>query len=362
MKKAIKTKIISLILIFQINAEYISKIADIESYYSYKNEKLAPKNLYKFAPKLSREKKLQIKSWISKNKHKFNVERLLKNPKDWNQTGTLDILNNRLIEHELKTKIGRTNYLFSVDDLKLIFKISSFENRLWNIVRGNWGDDGFYAYGRGQLSVEKISSIKSTTKTYQTASRVAGYLVLKEALEKNNITDVALPDLFIYTIDGTDNIEDSNTIVFEPIIDYKELGQPLEKYIKNNTIDEQMIKNFALLIVEANLWNIKASLYINDNGNKKTLMNKQLKLFNLEQPNKARPQDAFLVQHSNFALGRDLQWNVITGLQQFYEILKKGKKNEAKILQEWILNGPKKEFLKKINGYDYLLKVTGIKQ
>lgn len=350
--------LISSLLFFSLSAEYVSKVVDIESFYTYKGEKLTPENLYQFAPKLSASKLKEVKNYIQKNENKFDVKRLLKTPNSWSNVGTLDILNNRLIDFEIKNRFGFSNYVFEVKELKLIFKISSFENRLWNIVRAKWGDDGFYDYQHGKLSLDKISSIAQNRKTYQTASRIAGYLVLKEALEKNNIQNVELPNLCLFTLDGTNDVSDQNVIVLEPSQD---LGILLEDYIKQNEVSADLIKNFLLLIVESNLWNLRKTLYIKD-GNKSVVANKQLRIFDLEQPNKTRPQDAFLVQHSNFGLGRDLEWNILSGLSEFYQILKNGTHNEVKIFQEWILNGPKKDFLKKLNGYDYFLKQFDIKK
>lgn len=116
-----------------------------------------------------------------------------------------------------------------------------------------------------------------------------------------------------------------------------------------------------MLFVESNLWNLRKTLYIKD-AKKSVVANKQLRIFDLEQPNKTRPQDAFLIQHSNFSLGRDLEWNILSGLSEFYQILKNGTHNEVKIFQEWILNGPKKDFLRNLNGYEYFLKEFEIKK
>lgn len=305
--------------------------------FEYKGQEITPENLYEFAPKAAEEIATNVRQSFENNPR---LKALLENPKSWTQAHLRQRLLLNYLRHNANGK-SNSNYVFVLEAHDGLFvKISGHVNRLVNLLRDELGEQkGFYGLLKGNLSEEEIDKIDTNKPTYQTASRIAYNLLIKQFLTNHpEVQNLSTPEIYLVTLDGTNNVSDTNAIILERKLKNLIL---LEDYLEENKLTEETINHLAQLITECGLWYIQENLFVHNN--------QILILSNTEQPNKACPSAAFFKPTNKNQFNDDYEWNTITGLIQLYKILQITAQED--ILREFVRSN---EYLHSFARYTHL--------
>lgn len=299
----------------------------INANFEYNGQQLTPENLYEFTPKANEEITASLKESFQNNP---KLTALLNNPKTWSQAHLRQRLLLNYLRHNFNGQ-SDSSYVFTLaQDSNVVVKISGHVHRLVNLLRDRLGEqEGFYGLLKGNLSEEDVDKIDANAPTYQTASRVAYYLLIKQFLANHpEIQDLNTPEIYLVTLDGTNNVADTNAVVLQT-----KLGDIiyLEEYLKENKLSEETVIHLAQLISECGLWNIQNNLFVHEN--------KVVVLVDTQQPNKACPSAAFFRPTNKNQFNDDYEWNTMTGLIQLFELLKTT--GQEDLLREFVKNNEK---------------------
>lgn len=268
------------------------------------------------------------------------VQRLLENPSLWSQGLTLNKLNKTLIQNvvDSKTDYVGSNYVIYLDlgCKKYLATIAGHQNRLLTLLRGK-GTPLWYAYREGRLALADLDGlISSDSKTYQTASGYVRYLLLSNFIDENDIDGIAVLPAYLIKYDDSLGLDDTNVILLQQVGDQ---FVSLEKFLSSgnffkNDLTRLEVEDLFNIIIAGNLWNLRNNLFVNFYDGK-------IYIFNLEQPNKTRVQDQFLLNSDEsfdgiYSQQIDLQRNVATGLIELYEILKSNSSSRLEFLLDLI--------------------------
>lgn len=179
----------------------------------------------------------------------------------------------------LPTKPGQ-NFVIPLGDH--IIKASGFFNRRENINAYLRQTDPTQTHGKTILPAQLEKFNKEVGKTYQTISRVAYWLRLKELKETLNLDRICLPDKYLVHIPGRPlQVDDTNYVVAETALDD---AVPFDQ--TDLAQDPEVIQQLTQAIGYAHLWDIN-SRNILVSGDKACIVD-------TEQPNVGVPTKFFL--------------------------------------------------------------------
>lgn len=206
---------------------------------------------------------------------------------------------------------------------KHIAKIAGPANRFMNVKMGKglrYNDP---------VTVQILKEILSgETPTYQTASRMATYLVLKDLIERNDLQHIAVPKTYLISYGDTGAVDDNVAIVVS-----EKIPAGAEPVTPKNLakVSSAMIKDFVRAIAVGGLWSSWGDGNLFVDGDK-------LYIVDLEQPNNSKPSDFF---HQSKAKYHSDVW---VGIDKLLQLLQHDKAKLAfavKAIQEDpLLNAP----------------------
>lgn len=318
--------------------------------YGIDDLKLNVNSLSELSSRLGKELEAETQNDISEaiNSLKFDnngtevplFNRLLKNPTLWSQSLTLNKLNKELIKNVVasETDYAGSNYVVYLDlgCKKYLATVAGHQNRLSTLLRGV-STPLWYAYREGRLGLADLDGlISSDSKTYQTASGYVRSLLVSDFISQNDIDGVAVLQSHLIKYDDSLGLDDTNVILLQQVGDQ---FIALEKFLSlgnffKNDLTRLEVEDLFKIIIAGNLWNLHNNLFIN-------LYDGKIYIFNLEQPNKTRVQDEFLLSSDEifddiYSQQIDLQRNVATGLIEFYEILQANSSSRVEYLKDLI--------------------------
>lgn len=285
----------------------------------YQGNKITPSTIYDLmhqASPLPDEVRQKLHSWLQRDKTKNLLRQLLK----FNFTSERDFVLKRqqdaqLIASNGLTNESRWNYVFGIPGMNYHIKIAGPANRIQSafMERGIWP-------GQKPSSAIAQEVLAGNIPTYQTASRAAYFLILKELLSKNKFQDVnVLPTHLIYYPGVPEDASDNYVIVLE-----ENLPKDAQKITKQNRndISDNMLAQLIQVIIGSGLWSIEENLFLDKNRNK-------LYLVDLEQPNNSAPKDFFHKDATRY------YGNINAGLKELLNIFV-GNEAKLKLIRAYI--------------------------
>lgn len=228
-------------------------------------------------PEQSRQK---LNNWFQKDGTEALLRQLLRfnfaNGAEFRLKGQQD---KQLIANNGLTNESAWNYVFGVPDMNYHVKIAGPVNRIQSALmeRGIWPGQPV----PGDIAQEVL---QGKIPTYQTASRAAYFLILKEFLDKNKLQLVdVLPTHLVYYPGVPEDVSDNYAVILE-----SDLSKNAQKITASNRndISDDMLAQLIQTIIGAGLWSIEGNIFLDKNTNK-------LYVVDLEQPNNSAPKDFF---------------------------------------------------------------------
>jgi len=215
---------------------------------------------------------------------------------------------NELLQDAGYTNNSRHNFVFPVDieGQKYWVKIAGpnrFE-QLNALLLRSWGTP---------FTQEDFSALTAAdkTKTYQSASRMARYLLYKKWKEMNQHIPIEVPKSFLVSLSDQQLVDDAHAVIVEEHVD--SLGTPNE-YPEQFLANKDAVRNF---IIQMSLWNINASQFL-------VKADGTLVFVDLEDPDNSNPEAFFNGDYakvkSNIRCGLIELENMCNKLEQAKEI------------------------------------------
>lgn len=252
---------------------------------------------------LSSQDQITLNEWLKKPKNKNVLEQLLQfhfeTPEELSEKAKRD--NKALRSAGLRNQ-SRSNYVFRVPGLDYYIKIAGPMNRAQSTLMelGIWPGQ--------KANVEQFNQVLAgSIPTYQTASRAAYYLALKQLINSKNLNTIGLQKTHLMHYPASAKSSDDNyALVLE-----KALPKNVKKLTAQNikTIPNESLTDLVNAIIGVGLWSIKDNVFMDTNG-------KLLYLVDLEQPNNSAPKDFFLKDPVRY------YGNINAGLEELLALMK----------------------------------------
>ncbi len=218
--------------------------------------------------------------------------------------------NKQLLTSRGFTNLSKNNYIVelpAVGNKRYFIQAGGPINKAINIVHGN-------GYHWDDIQKKIADGDLTTMDTYQTVSRVIGYLRAQEIIEQQKITTFKVPKTYLAQIPGRNNLVECGACDANSIIVQKDIGDNYVQIRSNPSllvdVNPETLKDLLVLIKHVPLWDI------NSNG----LINKETYTFgqsDLEQPNNENPKNFFNKNASKH------QWNVAEGIAGIIKLYQK---------------------------------------
>lgn len=189
--------------------------------------------------------------------------------------------------------LSKHNYVFEIPCAQAFIKIGGPSNRLATLIRSTGINP--YDRERNKKLQEKgliIDAIDQEIPTYQTISRMAYYLLVKEAVDKLKSEHIKIPKTYLFRLPGKpDIVSDNNYILVQ------ERVKGIQSANANNLaqLSEEAIHHLCKIAVTTGvLWGVSYSNLGMKEENGKMI----IYLTDLEQPNNSNPLKFF---HGNSA-------------------------------------------------------------
>ncbi|MEX0849232.1 MAG: hypothetical protein WD055_03310 [Candidatus Dependentiae bacterium] len=254
--------------------------ADVQVPDSYQGQKITPQSLFDLTPQVPEEVQVRLTQWISEPKTTKLLNQLIPFNRFPNWRGQMQ-LNTRVLQAAGDRNTSQLNYVLKIPTMDYMVKISGPLNRLQSILitKGIWP---------GQPISAAVARSLKVIPTYQTASRAAYYLILKELIDKKGLKHISVPETHLVFAPHAPekDIQDEYVFILQKAIPQsaKKINSTLAKNLSKNAIQD-----LVEAIIGAGLWNINNNIFV-DNNNKMHII---IHLTDFEQPNNSHPDNFF---------------------------------------------------------------------
>jgi hypothetical protein len=222
---------------------------------------------------------------------------------------------NALITQNGLTNESKWNYVFGVPRLGYHVKIAGPVNRIQSALmeHGIWPGQ--------QPSPDILAKVLSgETPTYQTTSRAAYFLILKEFLNRAKLKHITIPETHLVYYPGVpENVRDDYVLILE-----KDLPAGLTKITSDlaKNLSDEMLSELIQTIIATGLWSINDNLFLDKR--------EKIYVVDLEQPNNSAAKDFFHKDKTRY------YGNINAGIEGLLQLLQgdNDKLRFAKILIE----------------------------
>ncbi len=298
---------------------------------TYQGKQITPATIYDLTQQASpmpAQARQKLDNWLQKDATKTLLAQLLRFKfADGNQFRAKGQQDKQLIASNGLTNESAWNYVFGVPGMNYHIKIAGPINRIQSALmeRGIWP---------GQPVPNNIAQeiLAGSIPTYQTASRAAYFLILKEFLDKNKLQRVdVLPTHLVYYPGVPEDVSDNYAVILE-----SDLSKDAQKITRENRSDisDDMLTQLVQAVIATGLWNIEGNIFLDKKTDK-------LYIMDLEQPNNSAPKDFFHKDASryygninaglegvlNIFAGDDAKLQLIRGLVESNPIVQSGDYN-----------------------------------
>ena len=239
---------------------------------TFNGQPITPETIYDLMPPLPEDDRAALDELKTLSSTKVILTQLLafKNFPNWRAKQMLD---NTILGAFDITNESKSNYVFKLGEMNYVVKIAGPINRLQSILMA-------HGYWPGQQPTTPITKVD----TYQTASRAAYFLVLKEFIERNKLKHVQAPETYLMRYpDTAKTVDDEHAFILQ-----KTLPLSAKKITPEvaQTLSDDIIGETVQTIIAGGLWNIKNNLFLDESNN-------TVQFVDLEQPNNSAPADFF---------------------------------------------------------------------
>jgi hypothetical protein len=175
---------------------------------------------------------------------------------------------------------SKWNYVFKLTDTDFVVKIAGPLNRLQSVLMAH----GFWP---GEKPTRPISKVD----TYQTASRAAYYLILKQLIEEQHFQHINVPETYlVHFPECAKTVDDEHVFILQKAIPASAQKQKLTSE-RAQTLSDEAIRELVQAVIGGGLWNnMEDNLFLDTESNKDHPI---IRLVDLEQPNNSAPADFF---------------------------------------------------------------------
>lgn len=254
-------------------------------------------NLEQLLPTLPPTEQASVNAWLNKPETEKLLEQLLafKSFPDWQTKKKAD---DALLSALKLPNLSTSNYVFKIPEQNLVVKIAGPANRLQSVLAAH----GFWP---GEQPTKPITKVD----TFQTASRAAYYLILKELIEKQGLHYIDAPETYLVRFPSSSkSIDDEHAFILQKALPAgaKQLTPELAK-----TLSDEAVRETVLAIIGGGLWSIKNNLFLDPATNKLHVV---VHLVDIEQPNNSAPADFFHKDPVRY------YGNLRAGLEEFIDL------------------------------------------
>jgi len=272
---------------------------------TYNGTPITPDSLYLLTSEyaaLPSQTHAELNEWLDKSDNKELLKQLMyfkfNDAQAFSKKYSDD--NQRIDTAGLQNK-SRFNYVFKLPNLDYFIKIAGPSNRAQSALmeRGIWP---------GQHPSQDIFNdvISGAIPTYQTASRAAYYLILKELIKDKDLDHIALQDThLVYYPGASGKPDDNNVFILEKALPNTVQPLTLERI---KTVPQETLEDLVDAIIGAGLWSLEGNMFVDKDG-------QMLYLIDLEQPNNSAPKDFFHQDPVRY------YGNINAGLEQLLDML-----------------------------------------
>ena len=309
-----------------------------------KGVKITPDTLAQLSPQVPRQLQKQLDSWLNEDQTRMLLDRLTEFSalENWQEdrNGALALMADLGYEN-----LSDNNYVAYIPDLDFIFKIDGQGNRLVSMLAtkgivldpAQQTDENIRAYVSANLP--------EALPTYQTASRMAYYLLLKDRMRKKGYRHVHVPESYMVHVPGKpEGVADGNVLIVQRKIPHT------EKLMKGSNaasdLSKGVLKELYDAVVSLGLWNIDNNILLHKNGS--VYLTCSIDLVGLAQPRNSSAKDFFHKSKERF------DENVYVGLQHLLDLFK-----DDEVKTAWIQKHIRKdERLEHSTYYEELMKLA----
>ncbi len=196
--------------------------------------------------------------------------------------------------------LSQWNYVFQVPGMTWYAKISGPANR--------------YTSSTKALIAKGVKG--TPIATYQTASRAANYLILKEFINKHNLNHLTAQETYLYPLvqqkGAPVSVADTNIVVLE-----QALPNGVQKLSEANAaqLSDAALRQLTQAIIGVGLWSINDNIFLKESDKGVHIVH----LPDLEQPNISSPDDFFNRGKKGAHQYLVNIWDGIVGLAKLYQ-------------------------------------------
>lgn len=264
---------------------------------TYNGTAITPETLYNLMPQLPDADRIALEAWLTTPGAQPLLSQLLSFAGFPNWQAKMQTDNARLQTMNMPNT-SQWNYVFKLPKQNFVIKIGGPINRLQSILMAH----GFWPGEQPNKPISKVD-------TYQTASRAAYYLILKELIENRKLNYVGTPETYLIRFpNSAKTIDDEHVFILQKTIpaSAQKLTPELAK-----TLPDEAVSEIVQTIIGGGLWSIPNNLFLDTETNKLHVV---IQFVDLEQPNNSAPADFF---HKN---ATRYYGNLRAGLEEFIDL------------------------------------------
>ncbi len=304
--RSLHVLIIGFLLSFQIMRGMEQQPTSIDS---YQGKVINPMNIVTLAPVMRGQLKGVISSWTMSHKNLLHnlIPETNNVPLSRSALQTSYERGNQALKNLGYNNLSQASYVIKLPKIgeKYYFmQASGPTHKAINILHGD---------GHG-WEMNKLTNQLKRINTYQTVSRVVGYLRAQGFIEQQTITTFKVPPTYLVQIpDRKNNVQygacDENSIIIQ-----EDIGDEYVRMYSNpkflQYVQKKTLQDTLSLIKHVPLWDIKGNGLINE----KTFTLGQT---DLQQPNNENPKQFFHKNEVKHA------WDVARGIEGFVKLFKR---------------------------------------
>ena len=244
---------------------------------SYNGTPITAETLYTVAPPLPDAARTTLESQLAKPEMRLLLAKLLAFDSfpAWRDKMAAD--NTALAQAGMPNE-SKWNYVFKLPDTEFVIKIAGPLNRLQSVLMAH----GFWPGEKPTTPISKVD-------TYQTASRAAYYLILKQLIAQEHLQYVKVPETYLVHLPNcAKTIDDEHVFVLQ-----KALPASAQKLTPESaqTLSDEVVSELVQAIIGGGLWNnMQDNLFLDTESDKDHPV---IQFVDLEQPNNSAPADFF---------------------------------------------------------------------
>lgn len=270
----------------------------------YRGVQITAHTIFDLMPKMAQDSGNKVCAWLHGAKVQDMLHRLtdIHSLVDWQQERAA---HDTYMESVGYHNISGNNYTARIPGVSYLFKVAGPRNRLMSML----ATQGISKFDNDEASFrEALKKLNNQiTPTYQTASRAAYYLLLKD----KHYAYVKIPLTYLMRISQKKrSIADDNAIIVQEFIpDTVKLieKQDLIKQLPRRAVDELYDA-----VITTGIWNLRDTILINPRGD--LFLTAGLHIVDLEQPANTSAMDFFHKNKDRFDA------NVLVGLKQLIDL------------------------------------------